>query len=281
MTEHTPEFDISILLPTRGRAEMLERSLQSLIDRAGNIKKIQFLFGFDNDDEVGLKHFEEKIQPWFDSAEIEYTALSFEPYGYGRLHEYVNELARNSDSRWMVFWNDDAVMQTQDWDLEIMKWEGQFRLLAFHTHNDHPYSIFPIVPRDWLTALGHLSHHQLNDAWLSQQAYLLNIYERIPVWVDHDRYDLTGNNQDDTFKKRVIFEGNPADPRDFHSAQNIELRHTECAKLAQYLEKERGMSMKFFADVFRGTQDPWVKLKENDVNNQMKQFQNPHGMKVA
>jgi hypothetical protein len=47
------------------------------------------------------------------------------------------------------------------------------------------------------------------------------------------------------------------------------------------LEKERGMSMKFFADVFRGTQDPWVKLKENDVNNQMKQFQNPHSTKVA
>lgn len=277
----SPEFDISILLPTRGRADMLERSLESLIRLSGNLKKIQFLFGFDEDDEVGLKHFGEKIQPWFDSAEIEYTALSFKPYGYERLHEYVNELARTSDGRWMVFWNDDAVMQTQDWDLEIMKWDGQFRLLAFHTHNDHPYSIFPIVPQDWLKALGHLSHHQLNDAWLSQQAYLLDIYERIPVWVDHDRYDLTGNNQDDTFKKRVIFEGNPSDPRDFHSVQNNELRHTECAKLAQYLEKERGMSMKFFADVFRGTQDPWVKLKENDVNNQMKQFQNPHGTKVA
>ena len=34
--------------------------------------------------------------------------------------------------------------------------------------------------------------------------------------------------------------------------------------------------MSFFANIFRGTQDPWEKLALNDVNKQMVQFKNPH-----
>jgi hypothetical protein len=32
----------------------------------------------------------------------------------------------------------------------------------------------------------------------------------------------------------------------------------------------------FFENVFKGTQDPWQKLAQNDVNSQMVQFDNPH-----
>ncbi len=271
----TPEFNIAILLPTRGRAEMLERSIQSLISMAKDPNQIQLMLAFDNDDEVGTKHFEQVVQPWLDDNMINYTAMMFEPLGYIRLNEYVNELARNSDARWLVFWNDDAVMETQDWDKEIMKWDGQFKLLAFRTHNLHPYSIFPIVPRKWLDLLGYLSPHQISDAWLSQQAYMLDIMERIPVEVLHDRHDLTGNNKDETFLKRPMLEGNPMDPDDFHSIDQTGIRHADCAKIANCLQKEYGIDMKFFTNIFSGAQDPWEKLKLNDVNKQMVQFAHP------
>lgn len=271
----TPEFDIAILLPTRGRAHMLDRSLQSLVDLAHDSSRIQIMLAFDNDDPVGLEHFAQVIQPWLDDHKVCYTAMSFEPMGYIRLNEYVNELARNANARWLVFWNDDAVMQTQNWDSEIMKWDGQFRLLAFLTHNLHPYSIFPIVPRKWLELLGYLSPHQISDAWLSQQAYLLDIMERIPVEVLHDRHDLTGNNRDTTFLNRPMLEGNPMDPIDFHSIEQSQLRYRDCAKIADYLQNQCGISMKWFADVFNGKQDPWEKLKANDVNRQMIQFMHP------
>lgn len=270
-----PEFDIAILLPTRGRAESLERSIRSLVDNADKMQRVQLMFGFDDDDTVGAAHFTEVVQPYLDKKKINYTALSFEPMGYIRLNEYVNELARSSDARWLVFWNDDAIMHSKSWDTSIMSYDGKFKLLAFDTHNKHPYSIFPIVPREWLDLLGYLSPHQISDGWLSQQAYMLDIMERTDINVEHDRFDLTGNNHDETFKNRPMLEGNPLDPRDFHSKQNINLRHEDCAKLAEYLEKERGMNMKFFADIFRGTQDPWEKLKINDVNKQMMQFQHP------
>ena len=271
----TPEFNIAILLPTRGRAEMLEHSIQSLISMAKDPNQIQLMLAFDNDDEVGTKHFEQVVQPWLDDNMINYTAMTFEPLGYIRLNEYVNELARNSDARWLVFWNDDAVMETQDWDKEIMKWDGQFKLLAFRTHNLHPYSIFPIVPRKWLDLLGYLSPHQISDAWLSQQAYMLDIMERIPVEVLHDRHDLTGNNKDETFLNRPMLEGNPMDPDDFHSIDQTGIRHADCAKIANCLQKEYGIDMKFFTNIFSGAQDPWEKLKLNDVNKQMVQFAHP------
>ena len=272
----TPEFDIAILLPTRGRSDSLERSVKSVIELASDPDRIQLMFGFDNDDAIGTKYFEDELQPWLDEQGITYTAMSFAPLGYIRLNEYVNELARNSDARWLVFWNDDAVMETQDWDKEIIKHEGEFKLLAFHTHHDHPYSIFPIVPRKWLDLLGYLSPHQISDAWLSQQAYMLDIWERIEVDVLHDRHDLTGNNNDKTFQHRPMLEGNPKDSRDFHSVQQMAIRHHDCATIATYLQNECGKDMNFFVNIFNGTQDPWEKLKQRDINKQMMQFKNPH-----
>lgn len=270
-----PEFDIAILLPTRGRADMLERSVKSVVELAENPSRVQLMFGFDNDDPVGIKYFVEELQPWLDQHSVNYTAIKFAPLGYIRLNEYVNELARKSDARWLVFWNDDAVMETQDWDTEIMKYDGEFKLLAFHTHNDHPYSIFPIVPRKWLDLLGYLSPHQISDAWLSQQAYMLDVWQRISVDVLHDRHDLTGNNNDTTFQNRPMLEGNPSDPRDFHSANQMNIRHTDTYRLATYL-RSQGIDTSFFDRVFVGEQDPWEKLAANDVNKQVVQFKNPH-----
>jgi len=197
--------------------------------------------------------------------------MTFEPLGYTRLNEYVNTLAKASDSDWLVFWNDDAYMETQGWDTTIASHTGEFKLLAFHTHNDHPYSIFPIAPRAWLDTMGYLSPHQISDAWLSQQAFMLDIWERIPVDVVHDRHDLTGNNDDDTYKNRIMFEGNPGDPRDFHSPGWTNLRMADSDKLASYM-KSQNIDTTWWENVKLGKQDPWVKLNENDPNKQMRQF---------
>ena len=269
------QFDIAILLATRGRQEPLMRSLQSLVDLADNAKRIQFMLAFDRDDAVGIDYFVSTVQPWMDQQGLRYHAEVFEPMGYINLHKYNNAMAAKTASDWLVIWNDDAVMETQGWDTVIASYTGQFQLLAFHTHRDHPYSIFPIVPRAWFDLLGYISPHPTQDGWVSQQAYMLDIWQRIPVNVLHDRYDLTGNNADETFRNRPMLEGKPTDPRDFHSQQMIELRHQDCGKLAAYMVSQ-GISIEFFENIFRGMQDPWEKLAQNDVNGQMVQFRNPH-----
>jgi hypothetical protein len=265
------EYKIAVLLPTRGRTVALTRSVLSLVNRAVDISSIELLFGLDEDDTAGIEHFETELQPQLDQRGIAYQALSFPPLGYSRLNDYVNTLALAANADWLVFWNDDAVMDSTGWDRTITDHTGEFKLLAFHTHRDHPYSIFPIVPRAWLDVLGYLSLHQLNDAWLSQQAYLLDVWERIPVWVTHDRADLTGNNKDVTFQNRIMFEGNPADPRDFNHRNAVQARLADCEKLAQYMESQ-GISTQWWRDVLAHKQDPWVKMNQNDVNRQVTQF---------
>jgi len=265
------KYDISVLLPTRGRTTALRRSVQSLYDNVSDPKSIYLMLGFDQDDAVGTDYFNNSLRPWLDSIKANYTAMKFKPMGYIRLNEYVNAMARMIKTRWYIIWNDDAVMQTPAWDSEIMKHDSQFKLLAFCTHNLHPYSIFPIVPHKWLELLGYLCPHQISDAWLSQQAYVLDVFERIPVDVTHERYDLTGKNKDATFNNRPMLEGNPKDPRDFLYMDVIELRYNDCRKIAAYMESI-GMSTEFFKNVLRGTQDPWEKLKINDVNHQQSQW---------
>jgi len=271
----TPEYDIAMLLATRGRTESLGRSVRSLIELADHPERLQLMFAFDNDDDIGAKYFHENLQPWLEQREISFFAVKFPRQGYHRLHVYNNKMAQYTNCHWLMIWNDDAVMQTQGWDTEIMNYQGQFKLLAFHTHLDHPYSIFPILPRKWYELLGYISPHSVQDGWLSQQAYMLDIWERIPVWVLHDRADITGNNNDATFQERAALEGRPFDEADFHSRTQIELRHQDCVKLATHM-RDNGISIEFFENIFKGTQDPWEKLARNDINKQMVQFDNPH-----
>jgi hypothetical protein len=268
------QFKIAILLPTRGRTDALSRSVISLVNRAVDLDTVQLMLGFDNDDKIGFDHFTEHLQPWLDQRGVNYTAMMFERMGYRRLNEYVNALAVASDADWMVFWNDDAIMDTSGWDREIAKYTGQFKLLAVHTHKDHPYSIFPIAPANWFALFGYLSPHQISDAWLSQQAYMLDIFERINVYVTHDRHDLTGNNNDDTLNEGGPShqnEGNPNDPRDFHHPSWSQRRTFDCERLATYM-KSIELDTTWWENIKRGTQDPWEKLKINDVNQQMKQY---------
>lgn len=267
------KYDIAILLPTRGRTIALTRSVMTLINRVKNLSKMQILLGFDNDDAVGLEHFQKELEPILKDRKVNYKALSFEPVGYIRLNEYVTALAKAADKpRWFMFWNDDAVMESQNWDEEILKYNGQFKVLAVHTHREHPYSIFPIVPSDWLDIFGYMSPHQLSDAWFSQVAYMLDIWERIPVWVEHDRFDLTGNNNDNTYANRPQLENQPGNPEDFHSSKWHYKRIYDAGKLADWL-KAKGIDMTWWDNVKAHKQNPWEKLEANDVNRQMTQSQ--------
>ena len=261
-------MDISVLLPTRGRADQMERSLRSLLDKASGLHQIEIVFGVDSDDQHNTERWKQTVRPYLAQKHVSDSILVFEPMGYENLHRYVNDLAAHSTGSWLFFWNDDAFMQTQDWDSIICSYTGQFKLLSVHTHNEHPYSIFPIVPRKWHDLIGHLSQHSLNDAWLSQVAYMLDIFERIPVWCEHDRNDLTGNNNDATYQNRKVLETDPTDPKDFNSADHRRQRLHDCATLATWMQ-DNNIDTSFFAESLQGKRNPWEKMFANDVNKQL------------
>ena len=267
------QHSISILLPTRGRTTALKRSIMSLVDLAHNPQELQILVGFDTDDSASSDYFIEHIAPAINQSGASYTCMAFEPMGYIRLNEYVNALAKVATGDWLMFWNDDAFMESADWDTEIVKHAGRFCCLRMPTHNSHPYAIFPIVPTAWYELFGYLSAHQISDAWISQISYMLDIMVNVQINVVHDRHDLTGNNNDDTFKNRPMLEGNYHNSRDFNHVEWRKRRFQDAVIINQHLESVGQASM-WFKDVVAGTQPPWEKMcsAEFDPNKQLKQY---------
>ena len=247
-------MNISILLPTRKRLKLLKKSVDSLINNARNPDKLQFLFGVDEDDNETFLYLKRSKYP-------NQLALQFKPIGYENLHKYNNTLAGYATGKWIMFFNDDAIMNTKNWDDKIMDFEDEFCLLRFKEQTNHPYSIFPCFPKEWYYLLDHISLHGQNDAWLSEVAYLLNIMRDVDIEVTHDRADITGNNNDETFRARKYNEGNPQDPNDLHHVRMVKLRYKDALKINWYLGLIKQPN-EFIIKHLKEKTDPFVLLKE-------------------
>ena len=258
----THDFDISVLLPTRARTDMLFRSIQTLFDLADNKDRIYLLVGFDRDDAKGIDYFSQEIQPWLADNDIEYSAMIFEPMGYENMNVYYNWLAKKQSADWYFVWNDDATMITQGWDTVVCNCKDDFQILKVHTHHEHPYSIFPIVPHKWYELLGTLSRHQMIDAEISQMAYMIDTVKIVDIDVIHEPSPVP----------KVRFENSVDDTRDFHHKSWRDQRMKDCAILATYMHSVDPSSTEFFRNVLEGRQDPWEKLVANDINKQQIQF---------
>ena len=255
------ESVISVLLPTRGRRDVLKTSIETLVNKANQPSRLEILFGIDEDDEGLSDYIKEELAPFFNKHSIEARASVFKPLGYENLHIYVNTLAGAATGEWLFFWNDDCLMDSQGWDDVIREHDGEFKLLApKDNHDGHPYAILPIIPKDWFILMGHLSQNAQNDAWLSHIAYMLDIFERIDFSFTHDRADITGNNDDETFKNRKYMEGNPSDPKDFGHQDMQNARVSSASKIAWYLDKTNQGDLTWWNAVKEGTQDPFEKM---------------------
>lgn len=260
------DMKISVLLPTRGRGKLAKRSLLSLINNSSDPTGIEYLIALDDDDVETIKYFEKEIVPILDKSKSRYSISGHKRLGYINLHQYLNNLAPLVKGDWIMFWNDDAVMKTKGWDEKIIEHTGKFRVLRMQENSQHPYAIFPIVPYDWYALFGHLSNHQMTDAQISQIAYLTNIMQNIDVHCIHDRFDLTGNNNDETYKNRPQQEGNLKQEKDLNSIPMVLSRYKHCERILWYLKKTGDYNDHFYKSV-TGKEHPWIYLEENDPNN--------------
>ena len=260
-----PTKRISVLLPTRGRGELSFKSLKTLWDNAETNDGIEYLIAVDDDDLESVEYYDKTIVPYTKQQGIDLRVWSVKRLGYKKLNEYLNFLGNKSNGHYIMFWNDDAIMKTESWDKEIDQYRDKFRVLRMPDQSQHPYSLFPIVPRKWMSLLGTISPQAMSDAWISQIAYLCNIMVNIPVSVIHDRFDLTGNNNDETYRNRPQTDVDREDPLDLNSKQMVLKRYTDCAKIMWYLD-EIGDGNDHFEQSLQGKADPWKYQKLNDPN---------------
>ncbi len=229
---------ISIILPTRGRTNgALQDSLKSLLDTATNPAKIEIMLGVDEDDKESIDWVNNEASDFVKPYGCACKAKIFQPLGYEQLNVYVNLLCHSSTGNWLFLWNDDALMQTKGWDEVVQSYDGQFKCLAPKDNHDHPFAIFPLIPADWFTLCDAWSINAQNDTWVSVIARMNGIFERIDIEILHDRADLTGGNDDETFENRKYMEGNPNDPKDFNHPNMQQARMHHASKIDWFLKK--------------------------------------------
>lgn len=189
---------ISVLLPSRGRVDLLRRSIDSLFRMASRDDNVEVLVGLDSDDEASQEAMLEEDDHRHLVRVVVAAGLDGERFGYHRLHEYFNMLWVHGRGNWFLLWNDDALMQTPGWDHQLDELEPGVAVL----HGNHdPFNVFPAVHRAAVEAMGHFSLSNHNDSWLADVAVGVPCLRDTTIQVLHDRFDLTGNNNDATYQQ--------------------------------------------------------------------------------
>ena len=91
---------ISVLVPSRQRPDLLARSIESLGDG-----DIEALVRVDEDDP--------RLEDYLALPDVEVVVGPH--HGYAALQHYYNELAHRARGDWLFLWNDDCLMQGDDW----------------------------------------------------------------------------------------------------------------------------------------------------------------------
>jgi hypothetical protein len=177
---------LSVVFPSRGRPESLAEAVASLLDHAEKPDQVEVLVACDPDDPCTM------------SASLPGQSVIVpmpERFGYYRLHEYVNRLARIAAGDWLHWWNDDMRMTTDGWDTEVLEHRPAV-LWPYANHVGHA-NICPAWPRAWSDAMGHVSPTMHLDTYLQNVAEALGRHDRTGVHIIHERSDVTGDAKHD------------------------------------------------------------------------------------
>lgn len=196
---------VSVLLPTRKRTQLVHRSVQSLLSLSSCTANVEIIVAYDDDDSESHSYFHGTEWTKFIQAHgAKFQVLKCPRWGYQQLNLYYTAMARRAHGQWLFIWNDDTVMLSQNWDQEIQQNSDFVGMLHMTTENFKPsLTLFPLIPRVWLELFGEISLHQLNDSWIQDICHEAGAVKTLSSTLFHDRFDVTGNNLDETFQNRV------------------------------------------------------------------------------
>jgi hypothetical protein len=231
---------ISVTLPSRGRPDMLAKSIGSLRDRANQPELLEFLVAHDPDDQETPKTAREL------GVDVVWEAPK--RYGYADSAYYYAALLEQARGEWCLpTWGDDGLMRTRGWD-DIVRRQLPGSVL-WVDGNVRGLTCFPIVHMDVFALLGRLCPLPALDTWFElvgeQAAALVRPDPRI--YVLQDRFDLTGNNNDTTYQEgRSGYRA-----QEFFSSPYTELRAEDALVLGRHfrLVRELRHRMSFWSDI--------------------------------
>jgi len=166
---------ISVLIITRGRTTYLINTLNNLVDKTDDLKKIEIIVGFDPCDQNSLEEFEKYKQNNFTDINIR-SYIFDERHGYDKMEEYHNEMGRIAGGEWLLFLPDRGLLHTHGWDTIIRKkYKDKFYVIRSNDLlMDIWLPIYPIIPKKWVELLNRVSGPVM-DLWVGVVSYELGI----------------------------------------------------------------------------------------------------------
>lgn len=184
-----------VFLNSRGRVDMLNYSLNSLIKNARNLSCIKILVRIDDDD----KETVEFSQNYFHSN-VRFI-VGARPTN---LIQSYNDLIKKEEADWYFVWNDDCLMLTEEWDQKFLDCAENFKKLnqikdnilllgCADTSVDRPpgkiYASFMAIHKDAVREIGFFMDERF--VTLGADSHIDSIYRALgrvvdaPILVDH------------------------------------------------------------------------------------------------
>jgi glycosyltransferase involved in cell wall biosynthesis len=228
--------DISLILPTRRRASLVYRLLDSIKETTADPDKLEIILYVDEDDS--------------ESYGISYPALPItkliNPPG-NTMGKITNICYEASIGRYIMLLNDDVIFHTPKWDLVVKDAFRQFSddiALLYGNDLDQGKKVptFPIVSRTVCKIMGNICPSEYVN--LHIENHLFDIFKKLgrlgykrirylkDVIFEHQHYVLGKSKIDKTYVKKAP----ELDDRLFIAMD--EDRHRMAIKIAQYIERQ-------------------------------------------
>ncbi|MDF1758294.1 MAG: hypothetical protein P1U74_08360 [Legionellaceae bacterium] len=203
---------ISLLLPSRGRAALVERLFDSIVATTRNLDQIELILYLDDDD-IGSHHL--------DSQNIAVTKVIGSQPSMGGYNSACLALAKGSI---IILINDDVVIRTVGWDEQVIEMDAKFEDKVYLAYaNDlfkKNWCSFPILSRKTCEELIEPYPADYKGAFIDTHLY--DVFKRVQkagfdricylekVVFEHLHYRTGKATFDDTYKKRGRFSDDAA-----------------------------------------------------------------------
>jgi len=188
-----PKPVLSVIVPSRERADELKFSLDSLGLERNNIEALTWI---DVDDPQLNKYHSH-----FDNNP--HVRMYVKPrVGYIKFHDMVNFLAHEAVGDWSWLWNDDAYMESVEWydkfiSLASLANPKEEPIVYNLWGQGNPQNLFPIISKKYLEIFGRLSENCICDVWIKSVAQSSKIQQYVfGIKPKHRKYGQDENLKD-------------------------------------------------------------------------------------
>jgi hypothetical protein len=245
---------ISIILPTRGRIDLLKILLNNITSTSDhNNNNYEIIIKVDSDDISSL----EQIQEICKEKDNIYIIISSRRKGYVNLINFLEDMTYLSHGKYILALADDAQILTQNWNTILEKYLTNFKFYFPKTIwlNDLQIAenCWVIYPKEIINILQGLGPHSLIDSWFFEigtrmnhpvwSENLIEIIEEIQIGISPSK------NEEQTYKDKMVT-SKSLYRTSLHHMNSHEFFNA-CNSIKEYLERSK-----------------WEKIyKHNIINN--------------